>query len=369
MKRMPRTTRVIIPFALSFLFFGNAFPQIEGGSTLILDGSLDYVEIPDSPELTPPTSSITAEAWVRTDSTLLTSNQTVVCKYNSTGGASQLSWALSVRPGPFVRLGVYESFTTGRTFDSETLPISPGVWAHIAASFDIATQEGRVFVNGTEYTFSLVSGSADSIRFIADTDTPVRIGTIVTYWGDFTQFWSGNIDEVRIWNFARTGEQIQSTMNVILPAEYYSSADSGLVGYWRCEQLEDLGVNSDGPDDIGDLSVFANHGDCVGDAGLELVTSVSGRGSELPADFALRQNYPNPFNPSTTIKYEFPKASHVTLAVYDLLGREVVILVNAVEEPGYKSVEWDATGLTSGVYFYRLTAGDFTQTKKLLLLR
>ena len=89
----------------------------------------------------------------------------------------------------------------------------------------------------------------------------------------------------------------------------------------------------------------------------------------IPREFALHQNYPNPFNPSTTIKYELPQPSHVTLTVYDLLGREVATLVNVGEEPGYKSVKWNAVGVSTGVYFCRLSAGNFVQTKKMLLLK
>jgi hypothetical protein len=90
---------------------------------------------------------------------------------------------------------------------------------------------------------------------------------------------------------------------------------------------------------------------------------------QLPESYNLMQNYPNPFNPSTTINYELPKSSHVTLKIYNTLGQEVATLVNAVEEPGYKSVEWNASGAASGVYFYRLQAGDFVQVRKLLVLR
>jgi hypothetical protein len=85
--------------------------------------------------------------------------------------------------------------------------------------------------------------------------------------------------------------------------------------------------------------------------------------------YELSPNYPNPFNPSTIIRYQLPRASHVTLTVYDVLGREVTTLVNATEEPGYKSVQWDAGGVASGVYFYRLTAGEFVQVRKVSLLR
>jgi hypothetical protein len=88
-----------------------------------------------------------------------------------------------------------------------------------------------------------------------------------------------------------------------------------------------------------------------------------------PSKSSLLQNYPNPFNPSTNISYQLPVAKHVKLVVFDVLGREVATLVDGVEEPGYKSVMWDASGVASGVYFYRLQAGDFVQTRKLLLLR
>ena len=89
----------------------------------------------------------------------------------------------------------------------------------------------------------------------------------------------------------------------------------------------------------------------------------------LPQRFVLQQNYPNPFNPSTTIAYQLPSRTHVTLRVFDVLGREVETLVNDMQEPGYKSLRFNATGLASGVYFYRLQAGLFNVTKKFLLLR
>jgi len=93
------------------------------------------------------------------------------------------------------------------------------------------------------------------------------------------------------------------------------------------------------------------------------------RGGELPVQALLQQNYPNPFNPSTTIKYKLPKSSEVRLSVYDMLGREVSVLVNEKRNAGVHEVKFDGSNLASGVYFYRLQAGDFVQTRKLLLLR
>ncbi len=100
---------------------------------------------------------------------------------------------------------------------------------------------------------------------------------------------------------------------------------------------------------------------------------------ELPKQPDLHQNYPNPFNPVTTLRYDLPERSEVTLTVYDILGRRVRTLVHGVEGSGFKSVMWDGTTdlgeeVSAGVYLYRISAGsfgqagDFTQTQKMVLL-
>ncbi len=98
-------------------------------------------------------------------------------------------------------------------------------------------------------------------------------------------------------------------------------------------------------------------------------TSVSPGVEDLPGAFSLRQNYPNPFNPATTITYQLANRTHVTLKIFDLLGREIITLVDEIQEPGYKSVRWDTEKVPSGIYFYRIIAGSFTETKKMTLLR
>lgn len=92
-------------------------------------------------------------------------------------------------------------------------------------------------------------------------------------------------------------------------------------------------------------------------------------GEELPRQFALNQNYPNPFNPATVILYAMPEAGHVTLKVYSTLGQEVSTLVDRFEQAGYKSVRFDASGMPTGLYFYRLQAGRYASVRKMLLLK
>ncbi|MFI5145147.1 MAG: SBBP repeat-containing protein [Ignavibacteria bacterium] len=91
--------------------------------------------------------------------------------------------------------------------------------------------------------------------------------------------------------------------------------------------------------------------------------------SGIPSICELSQNYPNPFNPSTTINYQLPSAGNAKLIVYDILGREVATLVNEYQQPGKYQVTWDASNYSSGVYFYKLAAGDFTDTKRMMVIK
>ena len=104
-----------------------------------------------------------------------------------------------------------------------------------------------------------------------------------------------------------------------------------------------------------------------GEAVVELGAGLSA--TAVPTQTELMPNYPNPFNPTTTIRYGLPGKSHVTLAVFNTLGQQIALLVDGVEEAGYHDVSFGASSLASGVYFYRIRAGDFVQTKRLTLLR
>jgi len=86
-------------------------------------------------------------------------------------------------------------------------------------------------------------------------------------------------------------------------------------------------------------------------------------------DFTLNQNYPNPFNPTTKISWQSPVSSHQSLKVYDVIGNEVALLVDEFRPAGIYEIAFDASNLTSGIYFYRLQAGSFVETKKMILLR
>jgi len=103
------------------------------------------------------------------------------------------------------------------------------------------------------------------------------------------------------------------------------------------------------------------------DGKFEFSRSIEVAAATGPLEYSLSQNYPNPFNPSTTMRFSIGAASHVRLAVYDILGREVAVLADGAMQPGSHSVEWNASSVPSGVYFYRIDAGGYSAVKKLLL--
>jgi photosystem II stability/assembly factor-like uncharacterized protein len=106
--------------------------------------------------------------------------------------------------------------------------------------------------------------------------------------------------------------------------------------------------------------------------GINILIDITGTEADrkkVPEIFELFQNYPNPFNPSTTIKYSIPELSFVTIKIYDVLGSEVAVLVNEEKSEGSYELNWNASNISSGVYFYQLKAGEFLQTKKMILLR
>lgn len=123
-----------------------------------------------------------------------------------------------------------------------------------------------------------------------------------------------------------------------------------------------------------------NTGWAVGDSGVILKSTNGGVtigvnqiSTEIPQSFSLHQNYPNPFNPAAKIRFEIPVGNgrdrSVKLNVFDILGKEVTVLVNEELNPGVYEVDFDGTNLPSGIYYYSLSAGSFTQTKKMVLIK
>ena len=122
--------------------------------------------------------------------------------------------------------------------------------------------------------------------------------------------------------------------------------------------------------DINGQIVVATHGRGVWTVPEnEVVTGIESNTNVIPGDYSLSQNYPNPFNPSTQIKFNLPSSSNVKLTIYDITGRKVKELVNQDLAAGVHTVDFDASNIASGVYFYRIQAGSFVQSKKMILMK
>jgi hypothetical protein len=133
----------------------------------------------------------------------------------------------------------------------------------------------------------------------------------------------------------------------------YACLDSTAAGgrwHYRLKQIDLNGAIRFGPEVTVNVPIAAEQG-------------------SMPNAFALHQNYPNPFNPSTTLRYDVPTPSHVTLRVYNVLGQVVATLVDEQQQPGYKSIEFTTGRIASGVYYYRLVAGSFVATKQMVVVK
>jgi len=149
------------------------------------------------------------------------------------------------------------------------------------------------------------------------------------------------------WNFLDDVRVFHKTINIMMYDHAYNEWHEGhSCGNWRAH--------------LDNALEYFFPGSALG---------ISQQQQEIPSLYALMQNYPNPFNPSTVISYQLPVNSKVSLKIYDLLGKEIATLVNEEQTPGWKKVEWNAMNVSSGVYFYKLSTGQFSKIKKMVLLR
>ena len=198
--------------------------------------------------------------------------------------------------------------------NGEGFPVSQRYTA-LDGYFKYAPQPNTIF------HFALVMYRADSLIGVLSSDITTSASNWMPFSIPIVYFMPGNPDSCFL--------QIGLT----------STTDTGAVAY--LDELTLSGTNS-----IDQLSI-----------------------GQVPVAFELIQNYPNPFNPTTNIEFSIPRASDVKLVIYNQLGQTVATLANERLSAGSYSVDWNAEGLPSGVYFYKMIAGDFTQTRKLILMR
>jgi hypothetical protein len=177
---------------------------------------------------------------------------------------------------------------------------------------------------------------------------------------------SGNIEELRIWSVARTQGQIDSNKCIKYPSGFVGGT-TGLKALWHLDSSYVDSVNGWNGTPMGsvgfDTLTFPNPAmNCT-------MVGIVKNTSELPKEFNLEQNYPNPFNPTTTIHFSIPKGTFVEITLYDVLGKKVATLLREPKQAGRYELTIDGTELASGVYFYKMEAGNYSDIKKMVLIK
>jgi hypothetical protein len=224
-------------------------------------------------------------------------------------------------------------------------------------SLDIS---GFKFAYGINYTFptgTIINSNAHLV--IASNDSAFESRYHFTPFGKYSGQLSNAGDTLVL--LSNTGDTV---MHFSYGDKYPWPSSSDGSGYSLVRIPDKLYLDPNNPESWhASLMIHGNPGKD------DIITSIEAEEASVPHQFLLRQNYPNPFNPTTTITFSIPLKSFVTLKIYDVIGREIATVVSEELGNGNYSRHWNSYGLSSGVYFYRLRAGNFVETKKMILLR
>jgi|GEM_PF-1388104 len=278
--------------------------------TFVVSNSSDYILVPDNSSLNFGRGNFSIDAWVKTTddmNALSIANKFLI---NNTAQTIASGYVLWIEAGKLGFLMGDGSASALHAISNES--VSDGMWHFVAVTVDRNnTAGGNLYIDG-----NLVLTFDPTTKPNSTTNTSSLILARVNAYSAATS----QIDEIEIFNRNLTQAEIQSI---------YEAGSAG-----KCKTTTD--VNDE---------------------------------EQIPKKIELMQSYPNPFNPSTTIRYNLSKAGFVKLIVYDILGREVKVLVNEGQNPGQHSIIFDAQNLSSGIYIYTLRTGDFNQSKKMILMK
>ena len=335
----------MIAFSITMLAQENA---------LFFDGIDDEVVITNDPALNP-ANALTVEAWVKPDSIILL--PTIIS--NEEWLNSDNGFILRIENSNLISTPQFQIGTTSGwqnvSAPSGSIPLS--TWTHIAGTFDGSNI--KIFINGIEAASTAFIGSLQA------STVDLRIGG--HYYVYNNRQWNGVIDEVRLWNIARTATEIFENMENPL-----SGSEPGLVGLWRMEE----GSGYTTADFTGN-----GHDGMINGASWTQGYPMIPVGSDddlLPAVTELIGNYPNPFNPETTIYFETTNLhENSRIDIFNTKGQKAKqLLSNSAGQlsVGQHSVIWDGrdesgNAVSSGIYLYRLETGNYSATKKMLLMK
>ncbi len=358
------TVRLVTPqgdFAPSVVL-PDCVRVFDGGSALRFDGDGSHVVCQAAPDLNL-TEELTLETWIRPD---------------TWGGFPIGTWGFGQIAGKenvkLFLVGSHPSYNgnslclklehADATSSASCAPDSSlvlGEWQHVAATYDASTSTVRMWIDGTEVTVTSPTAPSGPIADHADLDLTIGNSSILTW------SFEGDIDELRIWEVPRSGEEIAGNIEQLLSGE-----EPGLVAYWRMDE-----GNGDA------ILDRTNSGHAGALAGAEWVQGVLLYATSVPenplensaAGTAVHlANHPNPFNPSTTVAFQLPRPARVSVSVYDVGGRLVRKLIDERLAAGPHRVAWDGRNargrsVASGVYLARLSTPGGQTSITMVLLR
>ncbi len=285
-------------------------------------------------------ANITIEAWVKTGGNI---SQNIIL---NKGGASydyQLG-ITSATNNPYFR-------AQGIIIQATSMSINPNVWTHLAVTYDGS------FVKF--YKDGALGFTQASVSPLGTSTNEMNIGRGNTDPG------SGNIEELRLWSVARTQGAIDSNKCRKWPSSFSSNA--GLKAIWHFDSTYTDSISSFNGAPNGTVA-FDTVSFPIPGVNCNLV-GIQNISSEIPSTYSLEQNYPNPFNPVTNIRFSIPKDEFVEIELFDATGRSIAVILSEPKMAGIYNVDFDASGLASGIYFYKITAGTFSNVKKMVLIK
>jgi hypothetical protein len=269
--------------------------------------------------------------------------------------------------------GVFRSYDDGVSWSTSGLTGIPitSLSSDAGGSIYACTPQGlyRTTNNGVPWTqLPITSGIDTAVSFIrAGSRLIAATNAFIYYSNDEGATWTPSIStaeagNVRMFGIHNIGEVFAATSKGV-----YESADSGLTWSVINTGMPSTNVVSIGFDKQG--YVYAGSADLGIFRSTQIISGIHNVLTRPPASYALHQNYPNPFNPSTKISFDLPRRDFIVLKIFNLLGEEVTTLVNDYRNAGTYTVEFNAGGLSSGIYFSRLTLGSYSEQRKMLLIR